>query len=72
MASPWIAASRTEAATRDRIAALPKGAWANELLTDGYDSPVKLACKVSIGNAVNVAFTGTDPVNAKGINVPII
>lgn len=64
--------SRTDAAVRACIAALPRGEWANALLTDGYDSPVKLACKVSIGNTVNVDFTGTDGVSKNGINVPII
>ena len=65
--------TRTRAATLDRIATLPKGTWVNELLTDGYDSPVKLACEVSIGEgSVNVDFTGTDGISKHGINVPII
>ena len=65
--------SRTRAATLDRIAALPKGAWSNELLTDGYDQPVRLAATVEIADgAVNVDFTGSDPVSRWGINVPII
>ncbi|MDO5370282.1 hydantoinase B/oxoprolinase family protein [Paracoccus sp. (in: a-proteobacteria)] len=65
--------SRTRAATLDRIRALPTGAWSNELLTDGYDQPVKLACTVEIGeDRVNVDFTGTDPASRWGINVPLI
>ncbi|THD85566.1 hydantoinase B/oxoprolinase family protein [Aliigemmobacter aestuarii] len=65
--------SRTRAATQDRIAALPKGRWANDLLTDGYDSPVRLACAVEIAEvSVNVDFTGTDGISPRGINVPII
>lgn len=65
--------ARTRAATQDRIRALPKGTWANDLLTDGYDVPVRLACTVGIAeDAVNVDFTGTDPVSRWGINVPII
>lgn len=64
--------SRTAAAMRDRIAALPRGSWSNTLLTDGYDSPVRLACSVRIGDGVTVDFTGTDPVSGHGINVPII
>ncbi|MTH64140.1 hydantoinase B/oxoprolinase family protein [Paracoccus shanxieyensis] len=65
--------SRTRTATLERIAALPKGAWSNTLLTDGYDSPVKLAATVQIGaDAINVDFTGTDPMSRHGINVPII
>ena len=64
--------SRTAAAMRDRIAALPRGSWSNTLLTDGYDRPVQLACTVRIGDGVTVDFTGTDPVSHHGINVPII
>ena len=65
--------SRTETATRERIAALPKGRWSNVLVTDGYDAPVKLAAEVEIaGDRVNVDFTGTDPISRWGINVPII
>ena len=65
--------ARTRAATLDRIAALPKGRWTNELLTDGYDSPVKLAAAVEIkGQTINVDFTGSAAVSRWGINVPII
>jgi N-methylhydantoinase B len=64
--------ARTRAATLERIADLPKGSWGNMLDTDGYDASVRLACKVTIDETVNVDFTGTDPVNARGINVPII
>ncbi|WP_296746938.1 hydantoinase B/oxoprolinase family protein [Mesorhizobium sp.] len=65
--------SRTRTATAERIAALPKGKWANTLVTDGYDSPVKLAAEVQIAeDRVNVDFTGTDAISRWGINVPII
>ena len=64
---------RTRAATLERIRALPSGVWSNALMTDGYDTPVKLACRVEIGrDAVNIDFSGTDPVSRWGINVPII
>ena len=64
--------TRTEAALKARIGDLPKGAWENALLTDGYDAPVRLACKVTIEDTVNVDFTGSDPMSKNGINVPII
>lgn len=65
--------SRTREAMRERIKALPKGSWSNELATDGYDSPVKLAATVSIRDEqVHVDFTGTDPMSRWGINCPII
>ena len=65
--------SRTHAATLERIRALPQGTWANTLLTDGYDAPVKLVAQVEIkGDRVNVDFGGSDPASSFGINVPII
>lgn len=64
--------SRTRAATGERIARLPKGKWSNVLVTDGYDTPVRLAAEVEIAEGrVNVDFTGTDAISYWGINVPI-
>lgn len=65
--------ARTRAATLERIRALPKGSWSNEMWTDGYDQPVKLAATVSFGDdVVHVDFTGTDGPSRWGINVPLI
>ncbi len=65
--------TRTRAATLERIAALPRGAWTNALVTDGYDRPVRLVATVETRNeSVNVDFTGTDGISRWGINVPII
>lgn len=65
--------SRTHTAIMERIAALPKGAWKNELLTDGYDEPINLAAEVTISNtSVDVDFSGTDAMSRWGINVPLI
>ncbi|PZV39347.1 hydantoinase B/oxoprolinase family protein [Mesorhizobium kowhaii] len=65
--------SRTRDAMAERIKALPKGSWSNELVTDGYDKPVKLAAAVTVReDCVEVDFTGTDPMSRWGINCPII
>ena len=65
--------SRTHDATMERIAGLPKGSWTNEMLTDGYDEPIRLAAEVSITDGgVNVDFSGTDAMSRWGINVPLI
>ena len=65
--------TRTRSATLDRIRALPQGAWSNIMDTDGYDSPVRLAARVSIdGDSVHCDFAGSSAVSAKGINVPVI
>lgn len=65
--------SRTREAMVERIRALPKGRWSNELVTDGYDEPVRLAATVSVhDDHVEVDFSGTDPMSRWGINCPII
>ncbi|AEQ53780.1 hydantoinase B/oxoprolinase family protein [Pelagibacterium halotolerans] len=65
--------TRTHAAMMERIAALPKGRWSNDMLTDGYDEPIRLAAEVSIGDdVINVDFTGSDAMSRWGINVPLI
>lgn len=65
--------TRTRTAMLERIRALPNGQWSNELVTDGYDKPIKLAATVQIYNeTVNVDFDGSDGVSSWGINVPII
>jgi len=65
--------SRSRAATLERIAALPKGSWGNEMTVDGYDVPVKLETTLTVKDAqVNVDFTGTDAQSKWGINCPMI
>lgn len=65
--------SRSRAATLERIAALPKGVWQNEMTVDGYDVPVNLATTLSVKDGeVNVDFTGTDDQSKWGINCPLI
>ena len=65
--------ARTRAATLERIAALPRGRWTNEMTTDGYDDPVRLVATVETrGESVETDFTGTDPMSRWGINVPLI
>ena len=65
--------SRSRAATLERIAALPKGSWDNQMTVDGYDVPVKLATTLSVRDGeVNVDFTGTDGISKWGINCPLI
>ena len=65
--------SRTRDAMLERIRSLPKGSWSNELITDGYEEPVKLVATISVrDDHVDADFTGTDPVSRWGINVPII
>ncbi|MDM8346433.1 hydantoinase B/oxoprolinase family protein [Pseudochrobactrum sp. sp1633] len=65
--------SRTTNAMRERHAQFPEGSWSSELMTDGYDAPIRLAAVVDMKDGlVNVDFTGSDPMSRWGINVPII
>ncbi|MDQ2093397.1 hydantoinase B/oxoprolinase family protein [Rhodalgimonas zhirmunskyi] len=65
--------SRTEAAMQERLAALPKGRWSYEMVTDGYDAPIPLRAEVVIEEGrVRVDFTGSAPVSRWGINCPMI
>ncbi|SOH94905.1 N-methylhydantoinase B [Monaibacterium marinum] len=64
---------RSRAATLERIAALPVGAWDNDMTVDGYDTPIKLVAKLTVrDDEVNADFTGTDGASKWGINCPLI
>lgn len=65
--------SRSRTATLEKIAALPKGSWQNDMTVDGYDEPVRLATTLSVKDKeVHVDFTGTDGQSKWGINCPLI
>ena len=56
----------------DEIRKLPHGTWRNAMRIDGYDEPVDLVCRLTIGDdGIEVDFDGTSPVCAHGINVPL-
>lgn len=54
------------------IAELPKGTWKNVLKVDGYEREIDLHAALTIADDhVNLDFTGTSGLSAKGINVPL-
>jgi N-methylhydantoinase B len=58
-------------ATVAEIAKLPKGTYANEIYSDGYEEPVRLAARMTILNdSIEVDFAGTSGLSNRGINVP--
>ncbi|ARM92119.1 hydantoinase B/oxoprolinase protein (plasmid) [Rhizobium sp. CIAT894] len=60
-------------ATLERLRNLPHGSWSYSLDLDGYDEPVHLAAKLSIGSdGVVVDFDGTSGMSKFGINVPLV
>lgn len=61
---------RSEQAMRAAIARLLDGDYRNEMWTDGYDEPVKIALRVRVrGDRVEADFTGSSPQSPYGINV---
>ncbi|MCR6497543.1 hydantoinase B/oxoprolinase family protein [Shinella sp. CPCC 101442] len=60
-------------ATLERLRNLPHGSWSYSLDLDGYDEPVHLAAKLTIGpDGVLVDFDGTSGMSKFGINVPLV
>jgi N-methylhydantoinase B len=58
-------------ATRAEIARLPEGTFSNEIWSDGYEEPVRLAARMRIlGDSIEVDFAGTSGLSSRGINVP--
>ncbi|MEO1103628.1 MAG: hydantoinase B/oxoprolinase family protein, partial [Pseudomonadota bacterium] len=64
--------SRSEAAMRERIAALPDGEYPFAINTDGFDAPITLSAKVIIkGDHLTVDYAGTSDAVDRGINVAL-
>ncbi len=65
--------ARSEAATMERINALPAGRYENAMRVDGYDEPLDLKVALTIGNeGVHADYEGTSGESRWGINVPLI
>ena len=60
-------------ATEDKIAALTPGSADGHMRIDGYSAPVDLKVRVTIGSdRITCDWTGTSPMDPKGINVPLV
>jgi N-methylhydantoinase B len=58
-------------ATLACIAALPRGTFAAEIRSDGYEAPVTLKAAMTIGaDAIDVDYAGTSGLSTRGVNVP--
>jgi len=67
-----IIIENSRAAMLDEVREVPFGAYENSMRVDGYDEPVDLIVRVTIGETgVDVDFSGTSPFSARGINVPL-
>lgn len=62
--------SRSEAAVRQHIRALPDGEWRSETWSDGFDEPIVIRCTVRVaGDEIAIDFAGSSPQSPRGINV---
>ena len=58
-------------ATLVEIARIPRGTYQNEIFSDGYEEPVRLAARMEIlDDGIEVDFAGTSGLSSRGINVP--
>jgi N-methylhydantoinase B len=58
-------------ATLAEVARIPRGVYAGEIYSDGYEEPVRLAASMAIlEDGIEVDFTGTSGLSSRGINVP--
>jgi N-methylhydantoinase B len=58
-------------ATLEEIAKLPRGTYAAEIRSDGYEAPVTLKAAMTVhGDRIEVDYAGTSGLSGRGINVP--
>ncbi len=63
--------TQSEKGAREAIKALPQGEWRYEMPLDGYESPIVLKAKLTIGQGrIVIDFTGSSPASLYGINSP--
>jgi N-methylhydantoinase B len=63
---------RSARATREAIERLPAGVYSAETTLDGYDSPIVLKARMTIGGGViDADLAGSSPAAARGINCPL-
>src|ERR1700744_2589326 len=56
-------------ATLAEIARIPRGTYAAEIYSDGYEEPVRLAASMQIlADGIEVDFAGTSGLSSRGIN----
>jgi N-methylhydantoinase B len=63
--------TQSEKGARDAIAALPAGEWFYDMPLDGYEGPILIKCRLSIGaGRILIDYSGTSPASLHGINSP--
>lgn len=63
---------RSSEGTRKALARAPAGVYQSDMALDGYDSPIRLAARMTIGGGqIHVDLSGSSPVINRGINCPL-
>ncbi len=63
---------RSATATREAIARLPAGIYSADTTLDGYDAPIEIRARMTIGDGViEVDLAGSSPAAPRGINCPL-
>ena len=61
----------SRAATQDAIRKLPRGEYRCTTMLDGYESPIELKARLTIGDGeITVDYAGSSPLSERGINSP--
>jgi N-methylhydantoinase B len=64
--------TRSRAAMAEAIGKLPKGSWQAAMRIDGYEAPIDLVARVTIGeDTIEVDYTGTSGMSSYAINCPL-
>lgn len=61
------------AATLERLQGIPGGRCSNDMVTDGYGEPVRIAVTLDVSrDGIHADFAGSSGPSALGINVPLV
>jgi N-methylhydantoinase B len=64
--------TRSRQAMTEAISKLPQGSWTSRMRIDGYESPLDLVARVTIGaDTIHVDYTGTSGMSSYAINCPL-
>lgn len=63
---------RSAQGTKSALSKAPQGVYESTLMLDGYDTPIALCAKMTIGEGqIDVDLAGSSPAVARGINCPL-
>jgi N-methylhydantoinase B len=62
--------ARTEGAMREAIRALRPGVYENEVISDGFDEPIRIHVRCEVrGDELVIDYAGSSPASRRGVNV---